>query len=245
MNIVCEHSGLHDAWASVHPPPNLSLDERSRISPADAISLYGYTWGSPLGSYWYSTDEPRDQLGTRIDYVLFRNPSSSSSTASPQLVPTEARVAFSDLIPGQNFSYSDHFGVEATFEIEHPDSKKDILLPDIPIDGKTTVLKQSRLSREHALQLLDALKIGLTHSVARAQSELRVSIACALTLASVLISTAWSPLGYLTPLFVFAGAAVTWVGTTGLYVGYLHGRWDAHTLQNVIEEVELYAENDI
>ena len=69
-------------------------------------------------------------------------------------------------------------------------------------------------------------------------------IACALTLALVLFGTAWFPLGYLMPLFVFAGAAVTWVGTTGLYVGYLHGRWDAHTLQNVIEEVELWIYNE-
>jgi sphingomyelin phosphodiesterase 2 len=93
------------------------------------------------------------------------------------------------------------------------------------------------------LSVLGALKTHLKRSSVRAQWELRTFIACVVTLVLLLIGTAWSPQGFFTPLFVFLGAVVTWLGTTMFYVGFLYGRWEASVLQNVIEEMELYAQS--
>ncbi len=146
MTVVLEHAGLDDVSVSLHPPPELSQVGGCHVNPADAISLYGFTYDSPLDSYSASerleTPSPTPQ-GKRIDYVLFCNPSHLPSTfsapslaAPPQLVPTDVRVMLTDHVSGHTFSYSDHFGVEATFRIEHPELKKDLLLPDVPADGK-------------------------------------------------------------------------------------------------------------
>jgi len=262
MTVVLQHAGLDDAWASLHPPSELSQVGGSDVNPVDAISLYGFTYDSPLNSYSASerldTHAPAPQ-GKRLDYVLFRNPAHSPSTFSspspaalPQLVPTEARVMLTDLVPGYAFSYSDHFGVEATFGIEHPELKRNLLLHDVPADGKVTIAstaaaasqKKQHLSYQDALTVLDALRTRLKHSNARSRCELRIATACVILLICVLIGTAWSPKGFLTPLFVFLSVVMTWVGTTMFYVGFLYGRWEANALRNVIEEMELYAQSN-
>jgi len=260
MTVVLEHAGLEDVWASLHPQQDLSQDGR-HVNPVDAISLYGFTYDSPLDSY--SASERLDThssapQGKRIDYVLFRNPGRplssfpAPSPAAPQLVPMEVRVMLTDPIPGHTFSYSDHFGVEATFRIEHSELKKDLLLPDVPTHGKLQTVvptstaispRKAHLSREHTLSVLGALKIHLKHSSVRARWELRTFMACVASLVLILIGTAWSPQGFFTPLFVFLGAVVTWVGTTMFNVGFLYGRWEASVLQNVIEEMELYVQS--
>ena len=241
MTVVLKHAELHDAWAFLHPPPEPTQAGGSHVDPADAISLYGFTYGSPLDSYSAIEHSAPAPQGKRLDYVLFRNPaplpptSPPSPTMPPQLVPTEARVVLTDPIPGHTFSYSDHFGVEVTFGIEHPDPKKttDVAAPS----------DHPHLSREHALMLHHALQTHLGYATARARYELCVSTTCAFFLVCVLIGTAWSPHGALTPLFVFLSAGATWVGTTMFYVGLLYGRWEAHVLLNVIGEVELYVQS--
>ena len=242
MTVVLEHAGLDDAWACLHPPPEPI--QAGHVDPVDAISVHGFTYGSPLDSYTVHERLDTHAQGKRLDYVLFRNPparpsASSSPSPSPaalhQLVPTEARVVLTDPVPGQTFSYSDHFGIEATFRIEHLEPKK--------ITHTAAPPKHLHLGREHALAVLDALQIHLTHSIARNRRELRVSLVCALFLVCELIGTAWSPKGALTPLFVFIGAGATWVGTTMFYVGLLYGRWETHALRNAIGEVGLYAQS--
>jgi sphingomyelin phosphodiesterase 2 len=248
MTVVLNHAGLDDAWASLHPPRELPRVGGSHFNPVDAISLYGYTYNSPLNSYSarerLDTHAPCPQ-GKRLDYILFHHPvpppstfSSLSPAAPPQLVPTEARVILTDHIPGHTFSYSDHFGVEATFRIELPDLMKNTLFSDV-----LTSLENPHLSHEHALAVLYALRTHLKHSIVRARYELCIFIACVFSLVFLIIGTAWSSKDSLTPLFVFLSAMVTWVGTTMFYAGLLYGRWEANALQNVIEEMELYAQS--
>ena len=242
MTVVLEHAGLDDAWASLHPPPESNQADGSHVDPADAISLYGFTYGSPLDSYSAIERHPPAPQGKRLDYILFRNPApppptspSPSPAAPPQLVPAEARVVLTDPVPGHTFSYSDHFGVEVTFRIEHAEPKKTAAV--------AAPLEHPHLSREHALTVHHALQTHLGNATARARRELRVSTTCAFFLVCMLIGTAWSPQGALTPLFVFLGAGLTWLGTTMFYVGWLYGRWEAHALLNTIGEVELYAQS--
>ena len=248
MTVVFEHAGLADAWGSLHPQTQTG---GGHVNPVDALALYGFTYDSPLDSY-SAKERPNIHAptpqGKRLDYILFRNPPPTSSSPSPsQLVATEARVMLTDHVPGHAFSYSDHFGVEATFSIEHSEMKK--LLPDgdedLPTLASTAVgsVEKPHLSSEHVLMVLDALKIHLGRSKVRARWEMRIFVICVVLLIGILVGTGWSPKGFLTPLFVYLGALVTWVGTTMFYVGFLYGRWETSILQNIIEEMELYMQS--
>ncbi|KAJ7117246.1 inositol phosphophingolipids phospholipase C [Mycena crocata] len=243
MTVVLNHGGLGDAWASLHNPLQPSRLQGEFLTPADAISLRGVTYDSPLNSY-----AAKGQLGKRIDYILFRNPVhpySPASVANPRLLPMKAHVALTDLVTGHSFSYSDHFGVEVTFRIEHREATQDSLPADVAGPGSVVANEPPDISREQLSTMLDALKTHLGNSTRRAQRELRISIGCAVFLLCLIVGTAWSPKAYLAPVFILLGAMVTSLGATMLYVGFLYGGWEASTLHNVIEEIELYAEGNI
>lgn len=262
MTVVRQHAGLDDAWAWLHPPPAPSqVNSGSHVNPVDALSLYGFTYDSPLDSYSQTQNlnaRSTAPQGKRLDYILFRNPAHpvsalhSSSPAAPlRLVPIEARVVLTELVPGYSFSYSDHFGVAATFKIEGSELKKTRLLPDVPADGDVPTVPstdenspgQPHLGRNATMMMLEALKTRLEHARVHGQWQRRIWLACVGLLVCVLVGPAWSPTGFLTPLFVFLGAVVTWLGTTMFYVGFLYSGWEASGLQNVIEELELYAQS--
>ncbi|KJA22419.1 hypothetical protein HYPSUDRAFT_87445 [Hypholoma sublateritium FD-334 SS-4] len=245
MAILLQHAGLVDAWGTLHPSPEPSQRDANAV---DALTLYGFTYDSPVNTYSTSVRPgPHGSIpqGKRLDYILFRNP---AHPMLPQLIPTEANVALTDLVPGHDFSYSDHFGVEAVFEINYPEPK-DLLLSDGPTDGRiqsstSTTDPNHResphISRTHIIEMLDALKTHLNRHSVRAQWELRIFAGCMVSLVCILVGTGWSPRGSLTPLFVFLGAFATWLGTTMFYVGFMYGRWEASLLRNVIDELELY-----
>jgi len=259
MTVVREHAGLHDVWSTLRPPlPSYQTGE-TPVNPVDALSLYGFTYDSPVNSYTPLRSgnklDPAPQ-GNRIDYIFFRNPASSPAHPSqierPHLVPTEVSLALTGHVPGHTFSYSDHFGIEAIFKIELPDAKSDTSL-DSPSDvkGAPTVsstaapasVNNPNLSHEHTMMVIHALQTFLKHSKNRARGQMRMFTGCALLLLAILVGTGWSPKGYLTPVFVLLGSAVTWVGTTMFYVGLFYGKWEAKALQSAVEELELYAQN--
>ncbi|KAJ8079108.1 phospholipase C type enzyme [Marasmius tenuissimus] len=252
MTVVYEHAGLADAWTCLHPPP--PQDYNFDIDPVDAISLYGFTYDSPLNSYTVGKSSVVAR-GKRLDYVLFRNPipsitsSSASSTISPKLVPTVARVLLTNLVPGKSFSYSDHYGVEATFKIENLPKTAPSLVDQVAPDGNPptassdaapTNNQNSQLSREHTSMVIHALRTRLDHAIVEAWNYMRVYFTSVVLLIVLLVGTSWSPKGYLTPVFVFLGSILTYIGTTTFYVGFLYGRWEANALRNAIEEMELF-----
>ncbi|GJE85883.1 DNase I-like protein [Phanerochaete sordida] len=131
MAIIREHALLNDAWVDSHKhvrtPPTNAIP-----SPLDAIHMFGVTADSPLNSY--SAGKPlenyaRKYQGKRLDYVLYRGPSSPpASDRTPRLQCIDTKVMFTEDVPGTNYSYSDHFGLEATFEITLPGA--DVTDPD-------------------------------------------------------------------------------------------------------------------
>ena len=123
MAVIKEHSGLRDAWADTHP--NIPTTLAPGITPMEALHTFGLTADSPVDSY--SVGKPLDAyarqfLGKRLDYILYRQPVRSSSR-TPVLVPTQSDVVFTDHVPEKNYSYSDHFGLEATFSIHLPEGQ--------------------------------------------------------------------------------------------------------------------------
>ncbi|EKM61371.1 uncharacterized protein PHACADRAFT_168818 [Phanerochaete carnosa HHB-10118-sp] len=122
MAIIREHAQLNDAWTDSHK--HVRAPSGVIPSPIDAIHMYGVTADSPLNSY--SAGKPlesyaRKYQGKRLDYILYRGPSRPpASDRTPRLHCLDTKVAFTEDVPGTNYSYSDHFGVEATFEITLP-----------------------------------------------------------------------------------------------------------------------------
>ncbi|KAI0030188.1 inositol phosphophingolipids phospholipase C [Vararia minispora EC-137] len=252
MIVIREHAGLEDAWGTLHPPAQPAYSNDNSPNPVEALSLHGFTYDSPLNSYSAHVQAPASApLAKRLDYIFIRNPR-PSALSLPRLTPTDARVVFTEPIPGREFSYSDHFGVEATFAINRADIKDDMLFPaldpdrthvtTIPASTMPTSASTPCLSHEHTMTVIHALETHLTHSKARARREMCVVAMCSFLLVAVLVGTGWSPRGFLTPVFVFLGIGATYIGTTLFHVGFLYHRWEANALRNAIDEMMLYAQ---
>ncbi|KAK0465447.1 inositol phosphophingolipids phospholipase C [Desarmillaria tabescens] len=111
MTIIRDHASLHDSWAVTHP----SLPSSSIIPPPhEAITKFGVTADSPMNSY--SAGKPLDPL----DYIFYRQPVRPSSIL--QLKCTDCKVVLTHKVPGTPHSFSDHFGLEATLEIQQEDA---------------------------------------------------------------------------------------------------------------------------
>src|ERR1700734_48214 len=131
MNIIRDHAGLTDAWDASHPTTS-SSSSVDMTSPRDMITHYGNTADSPINSY--SAVKPLDSdarkfLGKRLDYIFYLQYSTPSIHSidddRPVLSCSDTKVVFTDLVPGHKFSFSDHFGVEATLDIRVADSDKE------------------------------------------------------------------------------------------------------------------------
>ncbi|VDC08049.1 unnamed protein product [Peniophora sp. CBMAI 1063] len=247
ITVIREHAGLEDAWASLNPPSNA---RSTYVNPQEAISVYGVTADSPLCTY--SAGKPLDEFarssqGKRLDYVFYRNPPNttySTQDRRPELVCKHVAVKLTDPLPGQNFSYSDHFGLEATFEIRQPEHTSHTLLPDVtpeaPTLGAPTSLMLPRLSREHTSIVLHALQTCSNHARMRSRRELAIFGGCLAFDLALVVSSAWVRPTQLAVLFVFLGMVATWLGTTMLYSGFLYGNWEVNALQNVIDELDIF-----
>jgi sphingomyelin phosphodiesterase 2 len=214
--------------------------------------MYGVTADSPLNTY--SAGKPLDGhartfCGKRLDYIFFRDPVPllALSTPPPTLVAADARVLLTDPVPGLPFSYSDHFGVSATLHIEYP---RDDPNPTTLINAKKHSLStpftpdpardsDANLTAADATAVLGALATCHHHAHARAKRHLLVFGFSVGTLISLVAGAGRFP-PEATPFVVLGSAVSTWLGTTMLYVGFVHGRWEVNALLNVIEELELY-----
>ena len=148
LAIIREHAMLSDAWVDSHR--HVRAPSGAVPSPVDAIHMYGVTADSPLNSYSAGKRlEPyaRKFQGKRLDYVLYRGPSSPPATRrTPRLRCIDTKVMLTEDVPGTAYSYSDHFGLEATFEISLPGA--DVHDPDqthipAPVDLSAAPSKSS------------------------------------------------------------------------------------------------------
>ncbi|EED79712.1 predicted protein [Postia placenta Mad-698-R] len=257
MSVIQEHASLTDAWVVTHP--NAPPLPNALPTPLDAVNIYGITADSPLNSFSAGKRlEPlaRKFQGKRLDYIFFRQPSSPpASDKTPILKCVNTKVAFTDAVPGTDFSYSDHFGLEATFEISLPEGG-DVTNPDntyIPASAEPrspsfvltsvpnpTPTPPRALSPDSITEILQSLTACYRFSLYRARSQLTVFVVCILLLLVILIGSAWLPSSWITPVVFFLTIFLAWLATTFLYVGFVYGRWEVNALTNIIEELELY-----
>lgn len=245
MNIVFNHAGLSDAWTVAHqyvfPPLEV-------ISPVDGIVKYGITADSPLNSYRDSKPslDPliRKYQGKRLDYILFRHPPRSlDSDTFPRLECQDSKVIFTDLIPEFNCSYSDHFGVEATFTATIPQEIDGLLLDtDETVKSTTSIWAggTSEMSLASISEVLGTLQAYYRISQQRSRHELATFALCVMVLLTLIFGSAWVPVPWMNPFFTFFTVFISWLATTMVYEGFIFGNWERRALQNTIEELELY-----
>ncbi|CAG8452531.1 10014_t:CDS:2 [Acaulospora morrowiae] len=118
--LVVQHGQMTDAWQSQHPSTpgsvsTTSINQQTGLTGFDAnaaIAQKGITCNSPINTWSKRTlkQATRDRdAGSRLDYIFYRKTSRFWCSGS--------RVVFTEKIPELGCSYSDHFGVEATFTL--------------------------------------------------------------------------------------------------------------------------------
>ncbi|KAG5729094.1 putative neutral sphingomyelinase [Termitomyces sp. T112] len=232
ITVIKEHAALEDSWLVTHPPGNSSAHV-SVSTALEALHKFGVTADSPLNSY--SAGKPLDPYarkfwGKRLDYVFYRQPHRPDA-AFPVLKATECKVVMTDKVPGLGFSFSDHFGLEATLEIQTPDNNS---------RSGTSVARPSELSNASVATVIEALTSCYKYSRQRARKELQTFGLCLLLLVAIIIGGSWLPHAWITPIFLVATIFFSWLGTTMFYEGFLYGRWECNALMNVIEELEIH-----
>ncbi|CAE6431897.1 unnamed protein product [Rhizoctonia solani] len=242
MQLIYNMTGLRDTWGSTHG--SFILPQADGVhSPYHAVNERGVTADSPLSSH--SKGKVLDEhalkyLGKRLDYILFRPPKSKHYTH--ELRCRESSVVFTHHVPGTEISFSDHFGVSATFEcvpaqqISHNGRR-----PIVPPRGTS----YSPATRSEVLEYAIST-MGAAHATARQDVHQKlVSFAgLVVLLVALIIGSAWVPESGVNPALVFAGAAITWGGTTLLYAGFLGGGWETRALMRTIEELELMLQTE-
>ncbi|KAL1920253.1 uncharacterized protein VTP21DRAFT_1399 [Calcarisporiella thermophila] len=123
--ILTQHAGLTDAWATAHPSPG----RLETIAPAEAIEHLGVTCDSPLNAF--TSTSCKDDVGKRIDYIMCKGMGEGIRCQSAEVLlvsPTEAGLQMSD-----------HFGVAAR-----------VLLPPLAKNNSTFELdpRNTGLSQE-------------------------------------------------------------------------------------------------
>ncbi|KAG2045128.1 Endonuclease/exonuclease/phosphatase [Suillus americanus] len=242
MNVVLSHAGLVDSWATSHahiPPPS------GMISPIAGVINYGVTADSPLNSYRDSkpSGDPivRKYQGKRLDYILFRHPSPNGSNDHlPRLTCRDSQVVFTDSIPGNSCSYSDHFGVEATLAIDTQAEGKQDDMASLKDTSAMWFNSPSELSSNAITKIMNAFNTSYRMSQDRSRKELTIFGTSILALIGLIIGSAWVAVPWLNPVFVLLVIFLSWQATTKLYEGFIFGNWERKALQNVIEELELH-----
>ncbi|KAH8835574.1 Endonuclease/exonuclease/phosphatase [Flagelloscypha sp. PMI_526] len=224
MKLILEHTGMTDAWSFTHPSPARTQPS----TPQQAISMFGVTADSPLNTY--SAGKPLDKYarrfgGKRLDYVLYRNAVSASSQS---LRCTQCAVVLTETVPGHGFSYSDHFGLEATLVLDSSDSES-TLSPQSNVSRSPTTISATK----------QALLACHRFSQHRAYRELIVCGVCILVLLGILFGSAWQPKSWLSPVFILFTIFLSWLATTMFYSSFLYGKWECNALMTCVEELEL------
>lgn len=199
------------------------------------MRIHGITCDSPLNTYSIpklAARGPRDETvirgGKRLDYVFYRSP---ALAGGDKLVADAVRTVLTELVPGQAYSYSDHFGLEVVLSLVPRDATHNATGQDIL--GPAPAVKREDLSRA-----LHNLATAL-HAAERASAEQLKLFALALALVPVLSVTAsFQPLRWLSWLWVLMGVAVGVGGATMLYTGFVGGQWEQGALRNVIVEIQ-------
>lgn len=219
MAIIREHANLTDSWQIIHPSTDASLVTNS----LQAVQQLGLTADSPLNTWSAGKSHARGILGKRLDYVFYRQPRQLSHD-QPSIRVSDIKVVLTEHVPGQDYSFSDHFGLEATLEVV-------VVASSSP---------SSELSDATTNAVVQALGNCYRGSRTRSSRELAIFGVSLFVLLVVVIGTAWLSHPWIAPILIIFTIFMSWLATTMLYDGFIHGNWERNALMNVIEDLEVY-----
>ncbi|TKA58499.1 hypothetical protein B0A53_00239 [Rhodotorula sp. CCFEE 5036] len=225
MDIIHTHGRLLDAFAETHPePPSITSAAHRSFTPLEAMHAHGITCDSPLNTYSAPKlrkrskgDEVIIRGGKRLDYVLYRSPAESDW----QLEPESTSLELTEPVPHLGVSYSDHFGLSATFTFSKTQQR-------LPYSLRPDLLSPA----------LSTLQAAQRASMRSSKLQLQLFAACVLAALGLTVSSSFEPLRALNWLFTLLGVVTGAAGATFLYTGFIGGRWVAGQLKNVIAEME-------
>lgn len=243
-----QHANLTDTWAVTHPIPTTDpsrphqssyVQTPTRQDAQTAMDAFGLTVDTPLNTWSAGKNLDnfaRRWLGKRLDYILYHTPSlsqshRSNSGFSHQLSIQNTAIVLTERIPGHEFSYSDHFGFEATFSI----------VPSGPSTEPGSI--SGGLSSEDVLTAIGALSHSLHSSNSRTRRHMIYFAACTFLLLLTLLGSSWinaDSNGWKWNAFLsaFVAALASWGGTMAVCVGIIYGIRERGRLNNLIDEME-------
>ncbi|TXT10948.1 hypothetical protein VHUM_01699 [Vanrija humicola] len=249
ISLLRTYGGLNDSFLETHPHANDPAPVG--LQPAQALSTLGMTCDSPLNSWSHGKKIPASiaaQGGKRLDYIFYRGPSNSRRVHC-----AESKVVLDGLVPGEDFSYSDHFGLTSTFVIDAaPKTNYSSTAPLLSLDAEDSANPPSptsayELTRAHSSgATASAIRAAVTNirSYSREAASLGTRLSLLVPLAIVIalgltIGSAWQPKAWLQPIFTLVAFVVGAAGATFLYVGWLWTRWERGCLDEFVSEMEL------
>lgn len=253
--------GLADVYLATHPDVaemavTLSVAEGEAATtlpdPQRGIAELGVTCDSPLNSWTAGKQlDPRAcrGAGKRLDYIYYTPPRVGGDvwarTAVPaacaaaslgQLTPLSCNVAFTDLIPMHNVSYTDHFGVEAVFATAPARQCADptALYGETRADtGNATLADAAEGRTARAIECLNASVAALVRGLQQAERNQRFWLAAFLAVllfaVGLCIGSGFQPQRGVGAVFAFLAVAAGFAGTTMLYTGLIWGEWEKRT----------------
>lgn len=234
------HANIVDTWTSTHPPPPTSPPRTSSPSGQQtAQEALGLTVDMPQNSW--STGKKLDSFarrwsGKRLDYILYNSSlTPHSRNAGSVLAVRSTAVVLTERVPGFDFSYSDHFGLEATFAVIPLNGTP-------PSDSQRTDSGPNTLLPEDLLMAIEAL----SYSIHASKSRTRRHIFCLIISIFLLLATlglAWvdsASTRWKWNAFIAAVVAAisTFGGMMAVCAGILYGIRERSRLVTFIEEME-------
>lgn len=192
------------------------------------VAELGVTCDSPLNTWTAGKKldaKARAGAGKRLDFAFYRGPtipiSGGIKETSCLLKPTECRVVFTELIPGSQMSYTDHFGLEAVFEVLPTGTASSA--PRLPVASMQKNLAQTLSSAASTLSayVLTSRQTQRSHLLGFAAC---VTLALALAVSTPLIG--YRGFSFWAALAILLATAAGWGGTTLLYSGVVWGEWE-------------------
>ncbi|KAL1410326.1 phospholipase C type enzyme [Vanrija albida] len=258
ISLLRTYGGLNDSFLETHPHANDPAPVG--LQAATALTTLGMTCDSPLNSWSQGKPIPAGiaaQGGKRLDYIFYRGPETG-----PRVHCAESKVVLDGLVPGESFSYSDHFGLTSTFVIEPagegsrepatPKTHYSATAPLLSLDAEDSAAPPSptsayELSRAHSSgATASAIRAAVTNirSYSREAAALGTKLTLLVPLAIIValgltIGSAWQPKAWLQPIFTLVAFVAGAAGATFLYVGWLWTRWERGYLDEFVSEMEL------
>ncbi|CAG8728503.1 13252_t:CDS:2 [Cetraspora pellucida] len=247
--LITQHGQMTDSWQSQNSDTPISASTNSinqqevglpAIDANAAINRKGITCDSPINTWSKCFFKPatsnRDD-GIRIDYVFYRKTS--------RFWCSRSRVVFTEKIPELGYSYSDHFGVEATFTLVGRDKNSVIPLSVWEQGPYETLHELDTRSIKNMIELLDRT---LSRSLTTSRIQMFLFYICLLLVFGLIAIEILFSVGTISTYFwveIIINVAIAPIAVYGVImglVGFFYGNSEQNVLKQLISEIRTYSE---